>query len=147
MQESKTQVFRKNALKRLYRQPLPLWVSKIKGRGFYVVRNKCVVKGIVGDVVVSSRKVRQSEYGKFFGDFNFKQYRNELVVKVVLYASPYDVVKEDYFIKHTENDPRHQEYRWMDDYLGSKGAIGLFGIDELFKTKPEALDALKEMEE
>ena len=145
MQESKTQFFRKNALKRLYRQPLPLWISKIKGRGFYVVRNECVVKGIVGDVVISSKKVKKSEYGKFFGDFNFKQYREELVVKVVLYASPHDIVKSDYFIKQTEEDPRHKEYRWMSDYLGSEGTIGLFGIDEIFKTQYEAFEALKGM--
>lgn len=146
MQESKTQVFRRNALKRLYRQPLPLWVSRIKGRGFYVVRNKCVVKGIVGDVVVSSKKVRQGEYEKFFGDFDFRSYRNELAVKFVLYASPYDIVKEDHFIKCMEEDPSHYEYRWTSDYLGARGAIGLFGLDEIFKTKHEALEALKGME-
>lgn len=136
---SRTDTFKKNALKKLFRQPLPLWISKIKGKGFYVIRNHHVVKAIVGDVIISSKPIAESQFDIYFGDFNFRKYREELIVKLVLYASPYDVVKADHVLK--ERDYTHEDKIY--DPIHAKGIIGVYGIDELYKTKHEALEATR----
>lgn len=119
--EGRTEAWRRGILKRMRRQWLPPWMGRIKGRGFYFIRETAagprVEKGVAGEIVVASATAGN--------DLLLKTMRKETVVRVNLYKAPFDVVK------------------------GRKGfATGLLGSvppDALFLSRREAKNALAEI--
>ena len=142
--ESKTEIFRRGVIKRFYKQTLPNWVGRLKGRGFYVIHRKWktspphVVKGVVGEVVISS--IQEHLKGpemftnkRYFQFEKLKHNRGELVVKVNLYTAPFDVFKTK---DTTHGNP---------EYYGITGTgyLGTYSLMDLYKTKHEAMEDLK----
>lgn len=135
--ETKTEAFRRNVIKRLYRQSLPQWIAKLKGHGFYVIHKKynCsdphVEKGVVGDVIVSDIQVMMDGprlMTKGFEEQMLKYCRKELVVTVNLYKAPFDVIKHKYSYSHG---------------ISKTGYLGTYSLMDLYRTKADAMEGLR----
>ncbi|MBP5459289.1 MAG: hypothetical protein J6Y62_03910 [Clostridia bacterium] len=121
--EGRTEAWRWGILKRMRRQPLPPWMGRIKGRGFYFIRETAagprVEKGVAGEIVVASGTAPAAD------EKALKGFRKEISVRVNVYKAPFDVVK------------------------GRKGfATGFLGSvppDALFLSRREAKNALAEI--
>lgn len=137
--EGKTEAFRRGVVKRSKRQSIPVFSSKIIGRGFYVIhrRYKCshpsVQKGVVGEILLSGFHIDMEGprlmTKKFQADM-LKNNRKQLIVRVNLYKPPFDIIKHN-----------HRNYYGVND----TGYLGTYSLNELFISKREAIEELKKL--
>lgn len=132
MVESKTDILRRGLNRRLSRAPLASWMKRVRGRGFYVIWRydgypRGVVKGVVGEIVVSPKYIEDEKYIRFDKRFNLSSYRELVEVRLNLYVAPYDVVR----------------HRFMNGSIDNGGFLGQYRVDELFATRADALASFK----